>query len=141
MKDDYMKMGKVLLIIILVVTVVTLVVLYKHDKRKSNGAMENGSSVVRNVVSPRQVVRRAAPVAAQQPTAAQQPQAAVAELLCEDISLLDVSGDCITPLYSDLLDCMVQREDENCVTANDDPVANYYDCADEQYAYCQDLPY
>lgn len=100
--------------------------------------------------------RPAAPVSAQQPTAA------VADpLLCGN-GVLDVGEqcdisdfetgydietgtlcdtDCTIPSYGDQMECMEARHAKNCVDANDDPVANYYDCVDAQNAYCQGFSY
>jgi len=49
--------------------------------------------------------------------------------------------DCTMPLYSDPMECMDARHMEFCVDADDNPVADYYDCVDEQHYHCEGLTY
>lgn len=54
---------------------------------------------------------------------------------------LECNFDCIKPPYDDPLECLDDRYNQNCVDANSNPGANYYDCVDAQYEYCQSLTY
>ena len=48
--------------------------------------------------------------------------------------------DCTRSAFLTPLECLDVGQ-QNCLDANGDPVANYYECVDTQYEYCQGLTY